>query len=215
MPNRFALAVGIATWVLTSTSVPAAETNVAVAANFTEPAKEIAAAFKAKTGHDAVLSFGASGQFYTQITQGAPFQVFLSADDGRPKKLVDDGLAVPDSRFTYAIGKLVLWSKTPGLVNGRGDAEDRNVCQIVDLQSGRGALRRGGHRDDEIAQGLRRLAAETGRGRHDHAGLSSSSKPAMPSLASSRCRSSRGRTPARAGWSRKNCMRRSARTPCC
>ncbi len=112
------LAVGIAAWVLTSTSVPAAQTNVAVAANFTEPAKEIAAAFKAKTGHEVVLSFGASGQFYSQITQGAPFQVLLSADDARPKKLIDDGLAVPDSRFTYAIGKLVLWSKTPGLVTG-------------------------------------------------------------------------------------------------
>ena len=112
------LAVGIAAWVLTSTSVPAAETNVAVAANFTEAAKEIAAAFKAKTGHEAVLSFGASGQFYTQITQGAPFQVFLSADAARPKKLVDDGLAVAESRFTFAIGKLVLWSKTPGLVMG-------------------------------------------------------------------------------------------------
>ena len=112
------LAVGIAAWVLTATSVPAAETNVAVAANFTEAAKEIAAAFKTKTGHEAVLSFGASGQFYTQITQGAPFQVFLSADAARPKKLVDDGLAVADSRFTYSIGKLVLWSKTPDLVKG-------------------------------------------------------------------------------------------------
>lgn len=112
------LAVGIAAWVLTSTSLPAAQTNVAVAANFTEAAKEIAAAFKAKTGHEAVLSFGTSGQFYTQITQGAPFQVLLSADDARPKKLIEDGLAVPDSRFTYAIGKLVLWSKTPGLVKG-------------------------------------------------------------------------------------------------
>src|SRR3974390_2630854 len=111
-------AVGIAAWVLTSTSVPAAQTNVAVAANFTEAAKEIAAAFKQKTGHEAVLSFGASGQFYTQITQGAPFQVFLSADDSRPKKLVEDGLATADSRFTYAIGKLVLWSKSPGIVKG-------------------------------------------------------------------------------------------------
>ena len=108
----------IAAWVLTSTSLPAAQTNVAVAANFTEAAKEIAAAFKASTGHEAVLSFGASGQFYTQITQGAPFQVFLSADASRPKQLADDGLAVDGSRFTYAIGKLVLWSKTPGLVKG-------------------------------------------------------------------------------------------------
>lgn len=110
------LAVGIATLVLTTTNVPAAQTNVAVAANFTEVAKGLAAAFKAKTGHEAVLSFGSSGQFYTQITQGAPFQVFLSADAARPRKLVDDGLAVPGSNFTYAIGKLVLWSKTPGLV---------------------------------------------------------------------------------------------------
>lgn len=103
---------------LTAGSVHAAQTNVAVAANFTEAAKEIAAAFKQKTGHEAVLSFGSSGQFYSQITQGAPFEVFLSADDARPKKLVADGLAVADSRFTYAIGKLVLWSKTPGLVKG-------------------------------------------------------------------------------------------------
>src|SRR6266568_2709472 len=116
--NSVQLALGIATWVLTSTNLPAAQTNVAVAANFTEAAKEIAAAFKAKTGHEVVLSFGSSGQFYTQITQGAPFQVLLSADDARPKKLVDDGLAVPGSNFTYAIGKLVLWSKTPGLVKG-------------------------------------------------------------------------------------------------
>jgi len=112
------LAAGIGAWVLTTTSVPAAETNVAVAANFTDAAKEIAAAFKAKTGHEAVLSFGTSGQFYTQITQGAPFQVLLSADDARPIKLIEDGLAVADSRFTYATGKLVLWSKTPGLVKG-------------------------------------------------------------------------------------------------
>jgi molybdate transport system substrate-binding protein len=103
---------------LAFTEARAAQTNVAVAANFTDAAKEIAAVFKQKTGHEAVLSFGASGQFYTQITQGAPFQVFLSADDSRPKKLVEDGLAVPESRFTYAIGKLVLWSKTPGVVKG-------------------------------------------------------------------------------------------------
>jgi molybdate transport system substrate-binding protein len=116
--KSFRLALGIAAWVLTSTNLPAAQTNVAVAANFTEAAKEIAAAFKAKTGHEAVLSFGATGQFYTQITQGAPFQVLLSADEARPKKLIEDGLAVPGSRFTYAVGKLVLWSKTPGLVKG-------------------------------------------------------------------------------------------------
>ncbi len=112
------LAFGFALAFLVSGSAFAGETNVAVAANFTEAAKEIATAFKQKTGHEAVLSFGSSGQFYTQITQDAPFQIMLSADEERPKKLVEDGLGVADSRFTYAIGKLVLWSKTPDFVKG-------------------------------------------------------------------------------------------------
>ncbi|QWG24879.1 molybdate ABC transporter substrate-binding protein [Bradyrhizobium sediminis] len=124
------LAAAIAAWVLTTTSVPAAQTNVAVAANFTEAAKEIAAAFKAKTGHEAVLSFGSSGQFYSQITQGAPFQVLLSADDARPKKLVDDGLAVPGSNFTYAVGKLVLWSKAPNLVKGEATLKAASFAKL-------------------------------------------------------------------------------------
>jgi molybdate transport system substrate-binding protein len=98
----------------------AAEVNVAVAANFTEPAKEIAARFKARTGHDATLSFGSSGQFYTQIANGAPFGVFLSADRERPEKAEAEGLGVGGSRFTYAIGRLVLYSRTAGLVDGKG-----------------------------------------------------------------------------------------------
>ncbi|MGQ4275086.1 molybdate ABC transporter substrate-binding protein [Terrihabitans sp. B22-R8] len=96
----------------------AAETNVAVAANFTEAAKDIAAAFKDKTGHTVVLSFGATGQFYNQIKQDAPFQVFLAADDERPTQVVKDGLGVDGSVFTYAIGKLVLWSKDADAVKG-------------------------------------------------------------------------------------------------
>ena len=103
---------------LALTGAAAAETTVAVAANFTEPAKEIAGLFKAKTGHDIVLSFGASGQFYTQIKENAPFAILLSADDERPKKLVSEGLGVAESRFTYAIGKLVLWSRDPATVKG-------------------------------------------------------------------------------------------------
>src|SRR3954451_6941179 len=98
----------------------AAEVKVAVAANFTEPAKEIAARFKARTGHDATLSFGSSGQFYTQIANGAPFEVFLSADRERPEKAEAEGLGVGGSRFTYAVGRLVLYSKTPGLVDAKG-----------------------------------------------------------------------------------------------
>lgn len=98
----------------------AAETHVAVAANFTEPAKEIAAGFEKATGHKAILSFGSSGAFYTQIAHGAPFEVLLSADAERPARAEQAGLAVPGTRFTYAIGRLVLYSTTPGLVDGRG-----------------------------------------------------------------------------------------------
>jgi molybdate transport system substrate-binding protein len=116
--NILRLATSVAFVFFAGGNAFAAQTNVAVAANFTEAGKEIAAAFQKKTGHEAVLSFGSSGQFYTQITQDAPFQIFLSADNERPKKLVDDGLGVAESRFTYAVGKLVLWSKTPNLVKG-------------------------------------------------------------------------------------------------
>jgi molybdate transport system substrate-binding protein len=96
----------------------AIEINVAVAANFTEAAKEIATAFEKKTVNKVLLSFGSSAQFYTQITQDAPFQVFLSADQERPEKAVAEGFAVADSRFTYAVGKLVLWSRDPKVVTG-------------------------------------------------------------------------------------------------
>jgi molybdate transport system substrate-binding protein len=123
----------------------AAQTTVAVAANFTEPAKEIAAAFRQKTGNDAVLSFGASGQFYTQITQGAPFEVFLSADDARPKKAVADGFGVAGSEFTYAIGKLVLWSRKPGVVDGKdtltGDGFNKlSICNPANAPYGAAAV---------------------------------------------------------------------------
>jgi molybdate transport system substrate-binding protein len=98
----------------------AEDVPVAVAANFTEPVKEIAAAFTAKTGNHVTFSFGSTGQFYTQITQGAPFQVFLSADAERPQRIEREGLGVPGTRFTYAVGRLVLFSKTPGLVDDKG-----------------------------------------------------------------------------------------------
>ena len=106
--------------VLLPAGVIAAETQVAVAANFTEPAKEIAAAFQKATGDTAVLSFGSSGAFYTQMAHGAPFEVFLSADADRTKKAEEEGLAVPKSRFTYAIGRLALYSITAGVVDARG-----------------------------------------------------------------------------------------------
>ena len=106
-------------WLGFAGSAEAAKTHVAVAANFTEPAREIAARFREKTGHEAVLIFGASGAFFTQITHDAPFEVFLSADEERPRLAVEKGFAVPDSRFTYAIGKLVLWSRVLDVADGK------------------------------------------------------------------------------------------------
>ena len=99
----------------------AGEVSVAVAANFTAPMQKIAAAFAQDTGHKAQLSFGSTGKFYTQIKNGAPFQLLLAADDETPARLEKEGLGVAGTRFTYAIGKLVLWSKQPGLVDAKGD----------------------------------------------------------------------------------------------
>ncbi|MBI5936593.1 MAG: molybdate ABC transporter substrate-binding protein [Betaproteobacteria bacterium] len=99
----------------------AAEVKVAVAANFTAPMQRIAAQFERDTGHKAQLAFGSSGKFYAQIKNGAPFQVFLSADDDKPAALVQEGLAAASSRFTYAIGRLVLWSAKPGYVDAKGE----------------------------------------------------------------------------------------------
>lgn len=96
------------------------EVQVAVAANFTAPMQKIAAAFEKATGHKALLSFGATGKFYAQIRHGAPFAVLLAADDETPARLVQDGLAVAGSAFTYAEGQLVLWSAQPGLVDPQG-----------------------------------------------------------------------------------------------
>ena len=96
------------------------EVQVAVASNFTAPMQQIAAEFETDTGHKAVLSFGATGKFYAQISNGAPFEVLLSADDETPEKLEREFLIAPHSRFTYAIGKLVLWSVKEGYVDGKG-----------------------------------------------------------------------------------------------
>jgi molybdate transport system substrate-binding protein len=107
---------------LTVGTISQAETTIiAVAANFTKPMTEIAAAFEKKTGHSASLSFGASGKFVAQIENAAPFEVFLAADDKSTAKVLQDGFAVVDTDFTYAIGKLVLWSATAGLVDERGE----------------------------------------------------------------------------------------------
>lgn len=103
-----------------SPSAQAEEVQVAVAANFAVPMTAIAAEFEKTTGHKAHLSSGASGKFYAQIKNGAPFHVLLSADEETPARLEQENLAVPGSRFTYAVGALVLWSARPGFVDSKG-----------------------------------------------------------------------------------------------
>ena len=105
----------------TTSAIAHAETTlIAVAANFTKPMTEIAAEFEKSTGHTAQLSFGSSGKFVSQIENGAPFEIFLSADDKNPIKLQQDDVAIAESRFTYALGKLVLWSATANFVDAQG-----------------------------------------------------------------------------------------------
>jgi len=98
----------------------AVEVAVAVAANFTAPLEKLAVAFEKASGHRLAISSGSSGKLYVQIIAGAPFEVLLSADAERPAQLEKEGAAVAGSRFTYAIGKLVLWSTDPGLVDPAG-----------------------------------------------------------------------------------------------
>lgn len=97
-----------------------AEVSVAVAANFSVPMQKIAKAFERDTGHKAVLAFGSTGRFYAQVRNGAPFQVLLAADGETPARLEKEGFAMPGQRFTYATGRLVLWSAKPGVVDGQG-----------------------------------------------------------------------------------------------
>ena len=116
-------------FVASATSLKAEEAMLAVAANFAAPMQKIAASFQKETGHKLSMSFGASGAFYAQIKNGGPFDVFLSADSSAPLKLEEEGLGVSNSRFNYAKGQLVLWSKTEGLVDLNGQ-----VLRSKDIQ---------------------------------------------------------------------------------
>jgi len=120
--NRAFLGTLLAGLLLTS-AAQAETVSVAVAANFTKVAEELAPLFKAETFHDVTYSFGATGQLYTQITQGAPFEVFLSADDVRPTTAVTEGFGVEGTVFTYAIGALALYSTSLDLTDGKAVLE--------------------------------------------------------------------------------------------
>jgi molybdate transport system substrate-binding protein len=118
---------------LLAASAHADELSIAVAANFTAPMKQIAAEFERESGHKVVPSFGATGKFYAQIKGGAPFEILLAADDETPVRLEKEGDGVAGSRFTYAIGKLVLWSRKEGYVDDKGDVLKKNAFQHVSL----------------------------------------------------------------------------------
>ena len=105
--------------------------SVAVAANFTKVAEDLAPLFTTETGHEVRYSFGATGQLYTQISQGAPFEVFLAADDERPTKAVSDGLAVGGTVFTYAVGALALYSTSLDLSDGKAVLEDGGYDKLA------------------------------------------------------------------------------------
>lgn len=106
-----------------SAGVLADQVKVAVAANFTAAMKEIAKDFEKATGHSTQVSFGSTGKLYTQIENGAPFEVFLAADQKRPKMLAEEGKATGE--FTYAVGKLVLWSADPDMIQDSGKVLSR------------------------------------------------------------------------------------------
>ena len=120
MPLRLHRLLALTAALAFTTLARADVVQVAVAANFTAPARALAEVFARTTGHEAKLSFGATGAFYTQIKNGAPFDVLLAADDERPARLEKEGDTVAGSRFTYATGQLVLWSAKPGFVDDQG-----------------------------------------------------------------------------------------------
>ena len=112
---------------------------MAVAANFTAPIQAIAKDFEKDTGHKVIAAYGATGQFYTQIKNGAPFEVFLAADDSTPEKLEKEGDIVPGSRFTYAIGTLALWSAKDGYINGTDEVLKQNQFKHLSIANPKAA----------------------------------------------------------------------------
>ncbi|HEX5373893.1 MAG TPA: molybdate ABC transporter substrate-binding protein [Aquabacterium sp.] len=128
------LSVPLAFWLgVWGGSAHAGVVQVAVAANFAAPFQKIAAGFEADTGHQAQAIIGSTGKFHTQIRAGAPFDVLLAADDETPRQLESEGLAVKGQRFTYAKGKLVLWSAQAGLVDPQGEVLHKGAFKRLAL----------------------------------------------------------------------------------
>lgn len=120
MVFRWMAMLGLLAGLIGAPLVRADEVRVAVASNFAAPIQRIAADFEQATGHKLLISLGSTGKFHAQIRNGAPFDVLMAADQETPRKLEAEGLAVPGSRFTYATGRLVLWSRDAGRIDAEG-----------------------------------------------------------------------------------------------
>ncbi len=129
----FLAGLGLAGVALVPGLAAAGQTAVAVATNFAKPLEALAAEFKVRTGHDVIISSGSTGKLYAQIKAGAPFDVFLAADAQRPAKLANEGFADPASRFTYALGRLVLLSRDPA-------AAGRDCLEVLRASTGKVAI---------------------------------------------------------------------------
>jgi molybdate transport system substrate-binding protein len=116
-----------------SGTAQADQVQVAVAANFTAPMQAIASAFEKDTGHSVTAAYGSTGQFYAQISNDAPFEVLLAADETTPAKLEKEGLGVAGSHFTYAIGTLVLWSAKEAYIDAKGDKLQQGDYQHLSI----------------------------------------------------------------------------------
>lgn len=114
------ISIGLALLLVLAAPLRADDVKVAVASNFTPVLESLAPLFEAQTGHTLGIISGATGNHYAQIRNGAPFDVFLAADDERPRMLEDEGRAVAGTVFTYALGVLVLWSGDAALVDPEG-----------------------------------------------------------------------------------------------
>lgn len=133
--NRTVLLASVA--LLWQSAAGAQDALVAVASNFAPTLDAIVEAFQAQDGHRITVASGASGKIYAQIRHGAPFDAFLSADQAKPAALVAAGLALPDSRFSYALGALVLWSADPARVDPLGQVLSRGDFRHLALANPR------------------------------------------------------------------------------
>jgi molybdate transport system substrate-binding protein len=124
---------------LLSMPVLAGQVRVAVASNFAETLRAIAALYESRTEHSVLISTGSTGKHYAQIRHGAPFDVFLAADTRRPELLEHEGLAQPGSRYTYAIGKLVLWSPQADLIDSEGRILEQGTFRYLSIANPRHA----------------------------------------------------------------------------